>query len=144
VSLPQFAGGITENWKADALVVLAAAVAKTQPASAVRLLDEAEHHAHRMSSGIRGGSLAKIAAATASTDPARAEFIARTVIPIQEQVQSLIKVAMVAAESDPARSIRLLDDIERLAELSADEYWRATAMVGIAEVIQKLGLSQHR
>jgi phage gpG-like protein len=140
ISAERIVRTVSEEYRrAEALVGIAMAVADSRPADTARLLDEAEHLAHSAKVGLRHWPLAKLAAALAGTDPARAEQIARTIVSEFDQAQALIEVATLVADTDPARTVRLLDDVERLSRAVTREYQKVSVLVGIARASQKLG-----
>jgi serine/threonine protein kinase len=140
ISAERIVRTISEEYRrAEALVGIAMVVSDSRAAEAARLLDDAEHLAHSARVGFRHWPLAKLAAAMAGTDPARAEQIARTIVSEYDQAQALIEVATLVADIDPARTVRLLDDVERLSDAVTREYQKASVLVGIARASQKLG-----
>jgi Caspase domain len=122
--------------KAQGLVMIADAVAGTDPARAARLTDDAERLAQAVPDPAeKAAALAAVVQRLAATDADRAESLARTITGPSRRAPALAAVASAVAPTDPARAARLTDDAERLAQAVPDPAEKAAAL---AAMVQRL------
>jgi caspase domain-containing protein len=123
-----------EGIKAQALVMVAEAVAGTDPARAARLTDDAE----RLAQGIpnpaeKAAALAAVVHGLAAADPDRAERLARTITDPSCKAPALTAVATAVASTDTDRATRLSVGAERLAQSIPDPARKAAALEAIVQ-----------
>jgi hypothetical protein len=118
-----------EGAKAQALVMVADAMADTDPARAARLTDDAERLAQAISDpSERAAALAAVVHGLAAADPDRAERLARTITDPSSKAPALAAVATAVASTDPDRATRLSVAAERLAQSIPDPAEKAAAL----------------
>jgi hypothetical protein len=119
-----------ERQLADALCVVAATLADRDPDRAVVLAEEAARLGHDGTSAARAKALSSLALALASTDPSRAERIARSSTSAFHQAEALSSLALALAATDPGRA-------ERVALSIPAEGARAQALCGLARQLTR-------
>jgi hypothetical protein len=156
-ALPQLASVLTDalsaarsitekDRKATVLVVIAEAVAATDPDRAALLTADAERIAQLMTEeGSKALALVRITESVAATDPDRAEGIARSITNEERREFALSRVAPAFAAADPdraesiARSISYdfkVSALARVAEaVAATDPGRAARLIVLAERI---------
>ena len=118
-----------EGAKAQALVMIADAVAATDPARAARLTDDAERLAQAIPDPAeQAAALAVVVHGLAAADPDRAERLARTITNPGCRAPALAAVATAVASTDPDRAARLGAGAERLAQSIPDPAEKAAAL----------------
>jgi hypothetical protein len=122
--------------KVQALVMIADAVAGTDPARAARLTDDAERLAQAVPGPAeKAAALAAVAQRLAVTDSGRAERLARTITDPGCRAPALAAVASAVASTDPARAAGLTDDAERLAQAVPGPAEKAAALAAMAQCL---------
>lgn len=145
--------------KVAAMVSIAKAMAITNQAGAVRLLDYAERTASAITDEEhRWPALQEVAGALAAADPERAERVAQSITDEFYESLALAEVAGAMAATDPARAEHIARSIsygtagdralanvakalaatdperaERVAQSITDNLWKARALLGLVE-----------
>ena len=123
-----------EGAKAQVLVMVADAVAGTDPARAARLTDDAERLAQGMpDTAEKGVALAAVVQGLAAADPGRAERLARTIADPGCRAPALAAVAAAVTPTEPDRATRLSVAAERIAQGMPDTAEKGVALAGIAQ-----------
>jgi hypothetical protein len=118
-----------EGTKARSLVMIADAVADTDPARSARLTDDAERLAQAIPDpSEKAAALAAVVHGLAAADPDRAERLARTITDPSSRAPALAAVATAVAPADPDRATRLSAGAERLAQSIPDPAEKAAAL----------------
>ena len=123
-----------EGAKAEVLVMVADAVAGTDPARAARLTDDAERLAQLIPDPAeKEAALPAVVQGLAVADPGRAERLARTITDPSCRAPALAAVAAAVASTDPDRATRLSAAAERLTQAMPDTAEKAAALAAVAQ-----------
>ena len=123
-----------EGAKAQVLVMVADAVAGTDPARAARLTDDAERLAQLIPDPAeKEAALAVVVHGLAAADPGRAERLARTITDPGCRAPALAAVAAAVSSTDPDRATRLSVAAERLAQAIPDTAEKEAALAAVAQ-----------
>jgi hypothetical protein len=123
-----------ESAKAQVLVMVADAVAGTDPARAARLTDDAERLAQAIPDPAeKEAALAAVVQGLAVADVGRAERLARTITDPGCRAPALAAVAAAVASTDPDRATRLSAATERLVQAMPDTSEKAAALAAVAQ-----------
>ncbi len=119
---------IRKRLKAEALSSVAEVSAATDP-------DRAERIAHSIGDRYwKAQTLSRVAKALAATHPDRAERIARSIAGKSSKVPATSGVAEALEPADPELAALLLAVAEPIGH-SSDQYWKAQALIGVAEAL---------
>ena len=121
--------------KSSVLTEVAAALTALDTDRALDLADSIHAESDRNQVMLRA------AEALSATNPDRALQIAYSIIGDQLRIEAVCCVGKVVAPADADRAARLLADAERLARAINDDYYRAIALVDVANAWDEVGRS---
>jgi Effector Associated Constant Component 1 len=132
----RIARSITCEYKELVQCRVARRLAGTDPDRAGRLIDDAEHSAWAITSEEpKALALGCIAAALATTDPSRAEQIARSITDEEFRASTLNLLTLELASTDPDRAEQIARSITGKGYWHTLETWRASALRHVAEAL---------